>query len=338
MYSFLVVLNLAVVSGYCDAGNTISEDANLGQVNLVGEGLSIHDPTNCPGGIGLRDLTSQWATLAIEKTYTLQFDVTTCQVGWQRLAYAYIDFNNNGTYDSNELLGQVSVDNRAAPFPVSFTFTVSSQLSVPGLTRMRVFVVESGFTANPCLTFSYGQVKEFSINITRGPGKSCCLPTTYSSVSRVTAGTQVETITKYQNMALQAYLEKSEIRGQSGFSGLLCLSSTQLCYSFTATTCQKYAFLFPTQECPGSASSKFAYESETLLVPGLWVSLYSQTGMTMTTTALSASEWCAVTTLLPSTVYLSWSLAVPPASTFAIPAICASPKDSVLPASAISFR
>jgi len=313
---------------YCQAGNTVAGDSNLGAVTLMGDGQSIQDSTNCPGVVGMRDLTNLWATLEAGKSYTLSFQATTCDAGWARLAYAYIDFDKNNIYDEYELLGQQAIDNKLQPESVVFNFVVPSSAS--GNTRMRVFVVESGFVPNPCLSFSYGVVKEFSIAMkvqsptpagspTPAP-RSCCLPTTFQSTAAVLEGSQRATVWTWQDWSKQAYLERNEVRGKSGFSALLCLASTELCYSYTESSCQKYAFVFPPDECPGSNRSKFVFDSAAPLVPGVQHSVYTQTGITMTTVPLG--QWCVVASWLPDTVYTQWDLTPPSPDVFAVPPQC----------------
>jgi len=171
-----LLLSLPGVNAYCNAGNTVAGDSNLGMVRLTGvQGTSIVEDTNCPGGVGVIDLTSKKASLQPGGAYTLNFQATTCEAGWARLAYAFIDYNNNDKYDPEEVLGQQTVDNRVAPFDVSFSFTppCEGEGTVVGTTRLRVFVVESGFSPNPCAVFSYGGVKEFSIEMIAAPGAEC---------------------------------------------------------------------------------------------------------------------------------------------------------------------
>jgi len=178
---------LPLAAAYCSAGNTVVGDSHLGAVSLVGEGgENIDDRTDCPGGRGVVDLTNLKATLQPGGNYTLNFQATTCDTGWARLAYAYIDFNNNDVYDPSELLGVEQVDNRVVPYNVAFNFRVPCLLkgSVSGVTRMRVFVVESGVMANPCLSFAYGGVKEFSIGIVNGP---CREPSKYCKAGNTVA-------------------------------------------------------------------------------------------------------------------------------------------------------
>jgi len=101
--------------------------------------------------------------------------VTTCGLGWARLAYAYIDFNGNSIFEPNELLGKFNADNRVTPVEVSLTFDVPCVGSgaLVGVTRMRVFVVEGGISADACAIFNYGSAKEFSFQILDRPTTFC---------------------------------------------------------------------------------------------------------------------------------------------------------------------
>jgi len=166
MLAFLfAALLLPQVLAYCYSGNTVEGDSNLGEVFLAGDTINIVDDTNCPGQIGLVNKTDLVADISFGRNYLLRFNATTCQVGWARLAYAYIDFNRNNVYDASELLGQRPTDNTRNPIPIEFSFTPPADVSF-GRTNMRVSVVESSFAPDPCVVFMYGQVKEFSIDIT----------------------------------------------------------------------------------------------------------------------------------------------------------------------------
>jgi len=80
-----------------------------------------------------------------------------------------------GSMNLLKKIGQVSVDDRVAPFEVSFKFNVPCN-AAPGYSRMRVLVVEGGHDPDPCLVFAYGAVKEFSITIL-AQVERVCLPT-----------------------------------------------------------------------------------------------------------------------------------------------------------------
>jgi hypothetical protein len=272
----------------------------------------------------VRDLTSEVATLTSGKNYILSFEATTCDAGWARLAYAYIDFNNSDVYDyPDELIGVQNVDNRVQPFRVEFPFTPPPfPRSVEGRTRMRVFVVESGATPNPCLSFSYGQVKEFSIDLKippPTPTPECCFPSTFWSISDLFNGPTVQTVFTYQWAEKQAYLQRSVAAGKP-ISSFLCLGSANRCWSYTTDLCTAFSFVFPAKECPGSASSKFAYRDTYELAPGVMLTQWTADNVTITT--VPNGEWCVLNTWSPNLNFLKWNLSTPDASVFEVPPIC----------------
>jgi len=244
MWRFLSLLPL--VAAYCPAGNTVSGDSNLGRVELMGvRNQNIVDDTNCPGGIGLTNRTYLKASLLPGGSYTLNFQATTCDTGWSRYAYAFIDFNNNDVFDENELIGGLQVDNRLEPVDVSFSFRVPPLDfgSVVGVTRMRVFVVESGFAANPCLTFTYGGVKEFSIEII---GSRYC-----DAGNTVAGGSNLGQV----NMVGESHTAISDNSNCPGRTGIRDLSDL----SVSVTPGGSYSLTFDVTTCNGRGFPRFAY-------------------------------------------------------------------------------
>lgn len=169
---FLVFASLATAT-YCPAGNVYTADSNLGPVTLMGIGNSITDTLNCPKTTtGVIDLTAQKASLQRGAPFSLSLTATTCGGGWARYVYAYIDYNKNEVFDADELVGQTSVGSGLDPIVVSFPINPPCG-AVAGTTRMRTFVVESAFQAEPCLEYQYGGTKDFSIEILDQPGALC---------------------------------------------------------------------------------------------------------------------------------------------------------------------
>lgn len=81
---------------------------------------------------------------------------TTCGAGWPRNVYGFIDYNQNKVFEASEVLASpVALGSGEAPIPVTFAVTPPCSATV-GTTRMRLFVVESGSSIEPCLSYSYG--------------------------------------------------------------------------------------------------------------------------------------------------------------------------------------
>ncbi len=76
---------------------------------------------------------------------------------------AWIDFNKNGTFETNEKLGNILISG-AAPLTGTIPFTVPADAST-GTTRMRVREVYNNNNINPCSSYSFGETEDYNINI-----------------------------------------------------------------------------------------------------------------------------------------------------------------------------
>jgi len=170
-FGVLLVSTAWAQLSYCTSGPTTTTDSNLGLTILIGDSKTINDPTNCPAVTGVRDMTALSADIRVGGTYTLQYNVTTCGSAYPTVSGAWIDFDQNGTYDTTELLFP---NNRSNGW-ISTSFVVAPTTPVKsGTTRMRVQVVETSSTNPllPCATFTYGGTKDFTIIVSTGGGGS----------------------------------------------------------------------------------------------------------------------------------------------------------------------
>jgi len=74
----------------------------------------------------------------------------------------WIDFNQNGVFDTEEKLGNIVI----APTPATgtITFTVPTT-ATPGVTRMRVREVWSNSSFDACSNYAYGETEDYNVNI-----------------------------------------------------------------------------------------------------------------------------------------------------------------------------
>lgn len=151
---------------YCtNVGPTSTIDSNVKSVSLTGEVGSINF-TGCPGVIGLQDLTSLSTTLNAGGSYSLQVLFGTCGNNYAGAGQAWIDFDQSGTFDPSESVG-TWVGTPPATLSV-FNFSVPAGAQ-NGATRMRITQQEGGaIPLNPCGTFSWGSVMDFTIIIGNG--------------------------------------------------------------------------------------------------------------------------------------------------------------------------
>jgi hypothetical protein len=164
LFSSLTIFSIN--AQYCTAvGPSSTIDSNVGSVQLTGVLGSINY-VGCPGVIGLQDLTSLGTTLNAGGSYVANVQFSTCGGNFSGAGQAWIDYDQNGMFDPSESIGTWS---GIPPTPLSvFNFNVPAGAQ-NGVTRMRVTQQEQGvLPLNPCATFSWGSVMDFSITIGNG--------------------------------------------------------------------------------------------------------------------------------------------------------------------------
>ena len=140
---------------YCasTATNTTREyikNVKLGTIN--------NTSTDGPGYVNYTSISTSLAG-GTSNTITL----TPGFVGSSTTEYytVYIDYNHNGVFtDAGETVVKVSSRNA-----VSKAFTVPTT-ALNGNTRMRIQMQRSAYQTNPCATYTYGEVQDFTVNIT----------------------------------------------------------------------------------------------------------------------------------------------------------------------------
>lgn len=164
---FAVSPAISLFAQYCmNAGPTSTQDSNVQLVQITGASGSINF-TGCPGVVGVQDLTSsQSVTLNAGSTYQLTVDYGTCQGNYAGVGQVYIDFNKNFIFEPSESVGVWQGIPPVAPTLYNVNVPINAQ---SGPTRMRVIQREGGtLPIDPCASFSWGSVMDFTIIISGG--------------------------------------------------------------------------------------------------------------------------------------------------------------------------
>jgi hypothetical protein len=149
----------------CDAGPTSGLDSNLESFLLLGNTSQINY-IGCPGVLGVEDQTTLGTDLSAGGNYAAEVQFGTCGGNYAGAGEAWVDWNQNGVYESTETIG--SWQGTPPSALTNFNFFVPGN-SVSGLTTMRVTQQEGGsLPLDPCAVFTWGSVVEFSIFITGG--------------------------------------------------------------------------------------------------------------------------------------------------------------------------
>jgi len=145
---------------YCASKGTTTYE----YIKTVKLGTINHTVTN-DGGYG--NYTSVSTNLAAGTAYTISLSPGFTSSKYTEHFTVYIDYNQDGTLNGT---GETVVTG-------STSSTLSKSFTVPttaksGSTRMRVQMEYGASSTNPCATLTYGDVQDFTVNITGGTGPS----------------------------------------------------------------------------------------------------------------------------------------------------------------------
>src|SRR5690606_24480175 len=150
-------------------------DDDLNSIIITGHGTSVLSDLNtgcAANAYSDRTTTTTAVDLMQGQSYSVQMN-TTYSFGSDEYAYIWIDFNNDGTFSSNEKL--------LSDFPlISTPSFATTTIAIPanavvGIHRMRVRVVYSPWlTPDACSLEDYGETHDYNVNILALP--SCTGP------------------------------------------------------------------------------------------------------------------------------------------------------------------
>ena len=190
-YTLCLLLGALLSAGnlhaqYCinNVGPSSTADSDIEDVILIGDNSAISNLASCPGVSGVDDYTAtQSADVSLGTGYVLDITFGTCGGNYDGVGQAWIDWNQNGTFEASESVGTAQVPAGSMPVTATFSFSVPSSAPL-GTTRMRVMQWEGGaLPLNPCGSFIWGAVEDYAIVVTNTP--PACPNTTFPSLASV---------------------------------------------------------------------------------------------------------------------------------------------------------
>ena len=238
---------------YCvSKGNSIADEwidlVQLGSINRAsGADAGYYD------GTALSTSVAQGSSQTI--TYSTGYTGTAYTEFWN----VWIDYNKNGVFtDAGEQVVTSRSNATAANLATTFTIPATATL---GATRMRVSMKYNA-TATSCETFSYGEVEDYTVNITAGGGTTCGTPTGLA-VGSITASGATATWTAVSGAA--SYNVQYKTTAATTWTTVSASGTTYALSGLTAST----GYQVQVQSvCSGSSSAYSAAVSFTTLASG----------------------------------------------------------------------
>jgi len=146
------VATFTTVIAYCESADSSPNFENITNVTYAGinNTTSSHAPYN--------DFTNQVATVNVGDTNQISVQLT---VDGNDYLYVFIDWNQNGTLDdAGEVYTLASATSSVGPHTMDITVPADAVL---GNTRMRVKVGWYEDVADPCNSFDWGEIEDYTV-------------------------------------------------------------------------------------------------------------------------------------------------------------------------------
>lgn len=164
--SYSSTINFTTTSAnYCESNGQSTSDEYIGNVTL--------NTINNDSGIGITDTGYSdftYITTDLDKNLTHNISVSKIWTGtmWDEAVTVWIDFNKDGDFEDS---GETVFNSQASQTtPVTGNFSIPANVTL-GSTRMRVSM-RYDTTPNSCGSFDYGEVEDYTVNITDIPSLS----------------------------------------------------------------------------------------------------------------------------------------------------------------------
>ncbi len=142
--------------------------------------VAIGEYSNSSSASGYTDFTSEVIDVNADETYTISLTPAYASSAYNEYWKIWIDFDNDTTFSSDELVFDAGALSNTT---VSGTITIPANIS--GVRRMRVSMKYNG-EQDACETFSYGEVEDYTIDISASSSADTEAPTAPSNLAAST--------------------------------------------------------------------------------------------------------------------------------------------------------
>ena len=145
-------------TAYCVSAPLSSADSRINNFTL--SGINNSPP---PGCTTYSDYTGMTAQLIQGMTYPLSITLGTCGNNFNKAAKVYIDWNNNGVFESNELAATTNIINGTGTYTTNIT--VPATVIPKTYSRLRIVLEETSDTSaiKPCGAYAKGETQDYRV-------------------------------------------------------------------------------------------------------------------------------------------------------------------------------
>ncbi|WP_210519974.1 fibronectin type III domain-containing protein [Hymenobacter terricola] len=241
---------------YCNSGlGDYCGTADIVNVTVAGSGLN-NSGTTCNSANGSSYTSypaSGTATGTLLRGLTYQLSVTTSA---SAIISAWIDFNQNGTFEATEWT-QVAVSSTTnAPATVSITIPVGTPLGQTGLRIRSRSTGNTNGAADACTLFGSGEAEDYIITIGAAPA---CAPAAGLAATNVTTTTATLSFSTVTNGTAANYVVQYGLSGFTpGGTGSTTVNTTTTSTAITGLTANTTYQFYVTKDCGSGQSSQIA--------------------------------------------------------------------------------
>jgi len=149
---------------YCVSRSDCFVKRQINNVNLVGDSITLNNESDCtPGGYG-QYLDLPKPDLGLNENYFLNVGTNHDHPAVLEVK-AWIDFDQNGIFEEDELIGNTSGGGMGEEGWVGFNFTVPEDAAT-GQSRLRIRLTDGQpYDVDPCQYVSFGETEDYLITI-----------------------------------------------------------------------------------------------------------------------------------------------------------------------------
>jgi hypothetical protein len=227
-----VLVTVSFLYCYCTSTATSTGDMDITRVNFgtINNTTTYNSLTGTQGtATGTAGMYSDFRNSGVPVPSVVQFSTVTGTVvitqgssNYSHQVVIYIDFNQNGTFDTGEETIIWTNANSGATNTINYSIDIPGT-ALPGNTLMRVVCIENSTAINPCGTYTWGETEDYLINITEAPA---CTGTP-------TAGTASINVTTFCTSGNPILTLSGYTTGVSGISLQWQVSTSNAPYAWT---------------------------------------------------------------------------------------------------------